>query len=37
LIPVPPISIPISGAVLVDLSSFLANVIPFVAGVGQWA
>ncbi len=34
LIPVPPMSMPISGAFFFDFSSFLANVVPFVAGGG---
>ena len=34
LMPVPPMSMPISGAFFFDFSSFLANVVPFVAGGG---
>ena len=34
LMPVPPMSMPISGAFFFDFSSFLANVVPFVAGAG---
>src|SRR6478735_9477934 len=34
LMPVPPMSMPISGAFFFDFSSFLANGLPFVAGAG---